>query len=212
MSNNQYSESYLVNNTLLSDRIIKQDVNTNNYFYSLSGELKKHFKNVVLEAGVKYNFTSIKQDLDEISPFIPNPTGSYENELNYKEHIMAFFSEISGAFKKFRYTLGLRAENTFYKGYALDEDSDIKKNYFNIFPTVKIGRSINRHYLSFSFKRNIRRPRFNQLIPFKRYTGNFSYYTGNPNLISYFPYSYDLYYSYNNSLWANISYSHAMLS
>ena len=76
----------------------------------------------------------------------------------------------------------------------------LDNNYSRFFPVVYLSKKIKSSSFSFSFKEYIKRPSYQQLIPYKRYSSSLYYYTGNPNLRAYFPRSFEFIYTYDNAL------------
>ncbi|MFW1494638.1 outer membrane beta-barrel protein, partial [Vibrio parahaemolyticus] len=65
--------------------------------------------------------------------------------------------------------------------------SNINNNYSRLFPTVFLSYDVNeKNNLSFSYTNRINRPPYEFLDPFKWYTSEVSYSTGNPFLIPYY--------------------------
>ncbi len=169
----------------------------------------KKFSGGQLSSGVKFSNANIEYDLDQR---IENGSiiRDVDDILDYRENVFALYSSYRGNWGVYKYRLGLRAEATNYKGNTAQGTSGVEDNYFNIFPNVLVSREFEKgHYSSVSLSRKIRRPRFGQLIPFKNYISTYQYYTGNPDLRSYHPISAEVYYSYNNSYFANAGFSRA---
>lgn len=190
-----------------SSRNILQQLNSNNKFQAANLEWGKNIGNTKLSIGFQVNHSSIKQNINEDSPFVPN--GISANEIKYNETIVSSFQELGFRLGPFDLLLSNRLERTNYSAYLQSENFKSDSNYINSFPLFKISRSFGKHYFSANYKRQIRRPRFQDFIPFKRYTSAYSYYTGNPSLLPYFPSSGSLYYSFDNFIWINASYQHA---
>ncbi len=189
-----------------SNSIILQNVNSKSKIYGIKGEFSKKILGANFNFGLQYNLTKINQKLLEDSPYIPNSEDG-DDTLLYDESIYGIFSSVKGKLNIIDYTLGLRSEYTAYKGTS--EEAKVNRDYINFFPNIKFSYKSKNHYYSLSYNKNIKRPKFKELIPFKRYTGPFSYYTGNPDLRAFFYTSYEGYYSYKNALWFNILYRYS---
>ncbi|MFK7924448.1 MAG: outer membrane beta-barrel family protein [Bacteroidia bacterium] len=157
-----------------------------------------------LQSGIQYTQSSIKQSFLQRFPDF----GS-SNRLIYDEQIAATWLSMQTSYWGWNWKMGLRAEQTFYTGNTLD-NNPIDSSYFNLFPNLQLSRKIGKdHFLSLSVRRSIRRPRFHQLLPSKRYVSPFYYYQGNPGLLAYFPYRAELSYRFKSRLYARVSYSEA---
>lgn len=204
----QYSTA-LINNIETSNLYINQFTDSNNQLLGFKADLRGKVKNLNYSTGLHFNQSKTKHFLDEISTnsLFGDETESY---LNYDENIYAGYIDINGKKGALSYSAGLRLEMTDYKGYSNQNNSNISDTYTKLFPQISLGWKFNKgHYLSLSWKRRIKRPRFSELIPFKRYTDTYSYSIGNPNLIAFYPNIGEIYYSYKNGLWSNISYEFA---
>lgn len=207
-STNQYSKA-LIDDYESSYSDIIQLTNSKNQLFGLKADLRGKLGNISYATGLHFNNSVTKHSLNEL---LSNSGRDSQTEgyLNYDEKIYAGYIEINGKKNDFSYSAGLRAETTDYKGYSNQDNTNISDIYTRLFPQFSISQKINKnHYLSLSYRRRIKRPRFSELIPFKRYTDVYSYSTGNPNLIAFYPNIAEVYYSYKNSLWSNISYESA---
>lgn len=193
----------------LSSNNRTQNVLSGNTLFGAKIDMSKKIGKAKLTTGVQYSLLKIDQDLNETIPINGAPT-NFNDELFYNEEILSAYVGWKSKIKNINYYLGLRGEHTFYEGDALFSTNKVSDRYFNLFPQISVNTRVKKkHYFSLSYKRKIRRPRFNQLIPFKRYVSAFYYYIGNPNLRAYFPSTVELYYSYNNSFYTNIRYGWA---
>lgn len=186
-----------------------QKVFSSNRLFGFKADMKKYIKKTTIDAGIKYSNSMIYQELDQ---FLDLSSGNVQvlDTLRYDEKIYAAYASISGKIKGFSITVGLRSELTDYSGRANNVSTQVADTYMNWFPNIFISKSIDKkNYVSLSYARKIRRPQFQQIIPFRRYVSAFYYYVGNPALQPYFPHSVEAYYAYNNQFYTNLSFSQA---
>ena len=138
------------------------------------------------EAGLKYTFTDRLNTLfsDILTNGAWNPT-SRTNSFNYNEKVTAAYTSLSRSFAdKYFVKIGLRAENTDLQRLDLKDNSSIKQDYINYFPSVYISRDLkNNQSLSFSYSKRLRRPPFRFLNNNAIKINDFRYELGNPDLI-----------------------------
>jgi outer membrane cobalamin receptor len=110
--------------------------------------------------------------------------------------------------KKWNFQTGLRAENTNSKGYQVTGNSNLKKHYINLFPSVSAAYELNKkNQLTASFSRRVQRPNYQDLNPFTFFLDSLSYRQGNPNLGPQFSYNYELTHSWAGKLTTTLNYS-----
>jgi Outer membrane protein beta-barrel family len=203
----QSLDFYDLNNVYLSRRTIGQNIDNDNEFKALKIDYGQPIGNSTLNIGFGYNATNTVQDINEKSPFVPN--NSLVDAIEYNESILGTYQELTTRIYKFDVVLANRYEYTKYDGSIRSNGYAIDSTYGNFFPRAKLSLDVKDHYFSVGVRKSVRRPRFTDFIPFKRYTGSFSYYTGNPGLLAYFPKELSFNYSYRNQLWFNFTYQKA---
>ncbi len=158
-----------------------------------------------LKAGAKYtrnntrNASEYRYLLGE--EWIPSTTQDFD--INYHEHIGALYAIAVGRIGRLNLSAGLRGEYTFTEGRA----SDLRQNYFSLFPNAHLAWSMDRegkHTLVASYARTISRPNFWALTPTRMQLSDYSYQMGNPALNPSFTNSWSLnlvmWYQYSLSL------------
>jgi outer membrane receptor protein involved in Fe transport len=208
-------------NTITSNTISTFVNPVNQYrIYSGQADLEQHISKVKTEAGLKY--TKIKNDSEfnffniENNQFIPNTERTntfFYNEENYAAYASASF-KIN---EKWDAKAGLRYEYTNLEGISMNDDSSAKIKYGKLFPTAYLSYKANdNNTFSLNYSRRISRPYFGSLNPFKFYTSEFEYSTGNPYLLPSFTDNFEfgyvlknnfnvtLYYNYNKDNWDRI--------
>ncbi len=116
--------------------------------------------------------------------------GQHDYDIDYVEHIGAFYTTLRGKLGGWNLSAGLRGEYTRTSGR---EGSGVRQNYFSLFPNANIQRSFDKagkHSFVLAYSRKIRRPGFWVLRPDREQISDFTYQIGNPNLKP----------SYNNDL------------
>jgi len=132
-------------------------------------------------------FESFEKDT-QAGPLPKNQERS--NAFRYEEQILAGYTQIKTAVKKWSFQAGLRAEWTHSRGIlttasALQNanDRDVKRSYLNVFPSASIGFSPKQeHQLKLSYSRRIDRPGYQDLNPFENKLDELTYQKGNPFL------------------------------
>lgn len=168
--------------------------------------------NAKFSAGLKSSFVTSDNNvmydnsLDQINWI--NDTSS-NNHFIYKENINAAYINLNKDFKKgWSLQAGLRGEQTVSNADQITSDSVVKRNYFQLFPTVFIRKNFNdNNSLGFSYSRRIDRPDYQDLNPFKYVIDQFTYGQGNSFLQPQFTNSFEVNYTYKKYI-ATLNYSH----
>jgi outer membrane receptor protein involved in Fe transport len=156
--------------------------------------------------GAKASFIGNTSD----NSFATYYSGAYINDLSrsnrfeYTENTQALYGSIEKTFKKLGVQAGLRAENTQAKGYSptLALSNDYK--YLKLFPSVFFQYSFSDdNELDLNFTRRIQRPDFMLLNPFRYYSNNTSYETGNPFLQPSYSNNVELGYTFKSEYTLN---------
>lgn len=135
---------------------------------------------------------------------------------NYKNHdnVYAAYVSVKSSIKDFGYQLGLRAENSDYKGELTNTKETFSNKYpVSLFPSLFLSQKFkNKQELQASVTRRVNRPNFFQLIPYTDYTDSLAITKGNPNLrpefTNSFEMSYGKTYKSNNNILASVYYKH----
>ena len=184
------SKTYNYTNQLIDDTVYNYMFPNISKIYTLDARYKKVYKSgTELIFGGKIALTDISTvnrfEIFENDEWI----SSSENAFNYsyEENVSALFFVLSGQFLSVDYKVGIRAENSYVKGFlnSYGQDSVNTQKYLDLFPSVFIGKTLDKtgdHYLSLSYNKRIGRPGYSMLNPYKYYTGNYSVASGNPYL------------------------------
>lgn len=131
-------------------------------------------------AGAKFAYTTTKNDL-RYDTLLPNNDfgldNSRTNNFQYDEYVSAAYVSYERSWRKWNYTLSLRAEHT----HSVAET--ITRDYLNWLPGFLFTYAINAtQQLHLSYSRRMTRPNFAQLNPFRFYLSPLNYVVGNPQL------------------------------
>ncbi|MDR6782059.1 outer membrane receptor protein involved in Fe transport [Pedobacter africanus] len=138
-----------------------------------------------LETGLKSSL--IRSDNNLRYDILKNNTWEYDvngsNHFKYNEQIHAGYLNFNKNFKGFSIQAGLRGEYTRTEGHQITTDSLLKRNYFQLFPSMFINKPFGEnHQLQAAYSRRIERPDYGDLNPFRVFRDPLLYYQGNPFL------------------------------
>ncbi|KAB1158711.1 TonB-dependent receptor [Tenacibaculum aiptasiae] len=164
-----------------------------------------------LEVGMK--FSSVKTDnilqfdvLQSDGSYVNNPSRS--NQFIYKEEIMAGYVNYNTQFGSYDLQVGLRMERTKSNGNSISNNSIVKRNYTDFFPTFSLQKKINdENTIRVSYGRRIDRPNYASLNPFLHYIDEYTFRYGNPFLNPQYTDSYSIGYTLKNKYTFNFNYS-----
>lgn len=147
-------------------------------------------KRGILETGYKgiYRYTDadFQSQYYNSNEYVANPLAS--NVFHFSEQVHAGYLQYRGFTgkldsAKWKYDIGLRAEQVYNEGYAISNNVNVKRDYFNLFPTANLAYYINSSdFIKLSFSRRINRPSLGQLNPFVDITDSLNQHGGNPYL------------------------------
>jgi outer membrane receptor for ferrienterochelin and colicin len=156
-------------------------------------------KTMNLETGGKIAFSSTDNDMvrndSTGAGWIKNRNLS--SDFTYRETIGALYATYGWKINdRWNVKGGVRWERTASEGVWRSADSVTTKAYNDFFPTVFVGYSPHeKHQLTFSYTRRIRRPNYWQLNPFRRYLSAYSYIEGNPDLSPEYSHRFNISYT-----------------
>jgi outer membrane receptor protein involved in Fe transport len=143
-----------------------------------------------LEAGYKSVFRYLLADFERANfmsnQFVIDPLNT--DFFEFHEEIHAVYCQLTGWTRerespKWKYNLGLRAEQVLNDGFTETGTTDFENKYFNLFPSgslIYFTKGQNNFKLSYS--RRINRPGLGQLNPFTDITDSLNQRAGNPKL------------------------------
>lgn len=147
--------------------------------------------NDIFETGFKANFRNYSNDftssnLNQIT-LDYEPIADFSSQIEYKEHIYAFYANFSKQVKKFSFSLGLRTEITETTITEKIIDDAYVNNYQDFFPNALLTYSLkDQNVLSLGYTKYIDRPTISELNPFNSFTDERFILVGNPYLQPYY--------------------------
>jgi len=144
----------------------------------------------MLETGAKSILRFLSSDFlrqnERLGNFVTDTANT--DVFTFQEQIHAVYVQYSAwtgakATPRFKYSLGLRAEQVWNEGNTTLKPLSFKIDYFNFFPSASlIYYNSRRDMLKLSYSRRINRPGFGQLNPFTDITDSLNQRSGNPYL------------------------------
>ncbi len=181
-----------------------------------------------LEAGARISVRNIS-NLNNFNTVDSEGNLTYQpllsSDYNYHDQVLAGYMQYSNQLGKFGFQLGLRAENSSYRGtntYAQKENNtgelkdtigSFSNNYpISLFPSVFVTEKLKDDQdLQLNYTRRIDRPSFLQLSPYTDYSDSLNLSRGNPNLKPQFTNSLEMGYQLNyhkNTFLATVYYKY----
>ena len=182
------------------------------FIYSAKVDYSKPLKHgAKFEAGLKFSY--VKTDNNAMYDTVRNgqliPDYNRSNHFIYEENVNAAYINLSTPLgKKWTGQFGLRAENTVAKGDQLTTNSNFKRKYFQLFPTVYFQYTANeKNQFVINYGRRINRPDYQDLNPFIQFLDRYTFEQGNPDLKPQFSHNIELSHTYNGFLTSTLNYS-----
>jgi len=168
------------------------------------------------DAGMKSSYVSTDNQLQwfnqDATGFAPDY--SKTNHFLYSENINAAYINLKKEWVRWGVQAGLRVENTHATGHQFSNpaipDSSFTKHYTHLFPSLYLSYKLDStgsNTLVLSYNERIRRPGYQQLNPFLFYHDQYTYTSGNPNLVPYYNQYFELKYSYKQYIGITTGYS-----
>lgn len=180
---NYYFPNSSLNFTNIFETVSKQNtlINTGQVDYSLPF-LES---NASLLFGLKGSFVNTDSEINQfdIENGNPNFNPNDSNAFDYKESVLAAYAGFEKSWEKWDLNLGLRVEQSNIEGESLVTNNKITQDYYNWFPSASLTfHASEKIGLYSNYKRNIERPNYQSLNPFRLYLNDNTIVTGNPNL------------------------------
>ncbi|MDO1512880.1 outer membrane beta-barrel family protein [Maribacter confluentis] len=160
-------------------------------------DYSNYFGSISFETGVKGSFIDSKSTLDYFlqnngSQFIANLSDDY----TYDENVYSAYVSLSKDWEKWSIKSGLRAEQTKSTGVSASVTTINDLEYLEFFPSIFVLHTINDdHSISLDYSRKLKRPRYDDLNPFRTYINERTFEEGNPNLTPNFSHNFNLNYT-----------------
>ena len=139
--------------------------------------------------GLKFSLVKTKNSFEfyDVNITSAKLDPSRSNSFNYNENVNAGYFNYQRQFNpKWGFQGGLRMEQTNSLGVltradgVVQPDNEVKKNYFDFFPSAAITYTINpKHTLNLTYSRRIDRPSYQDLNPFENKLDELTYEKGN---------------------------------
>lgn len=171
-------------------------------------DYSKLFGSVSFETGAKASLINSDSRLQFFTEnngrvFVP---GLSDNYL-YDERVYAGYISATKDWEKWSIKAGLRAEHTQSSGNSLALSTVNDLEYFELFPSVYVLHTINEnHSLAFDYSRKLKRPRYEDLNPFRTFINENVFAEGNPNLVPHFSNNFNLNYTLNQEFFFDFYY------
>jgi len=182
------SKFYDSQNVLLSDTAFRNTTPSIASIYTADLRYTTVFKNKnSLSAGVK----AVSSAIDNSAQFesaedgVWNKSTDQDYVYDYKEKILAGYTNFAGTVFGTAVKLGLRGEYTAMSGNLVTANSLTKRQYFNLFPSLFLQHKANEKgdsFFTFYYGRRLSRPSYNNLNPYESYVDYYSVARGNPYL------------------------------
>lgn len=170
---------------------------------------------LTIEAGVKAIFRKNESDFGYLNRI--SDSGEYLEADSLSNH---YFNtqNIYGVYNTYRYKHkswdirgGFRVEQTLLDADFISTGSQVSQNYFNVIPTVALGRKAGKGNLSLSYSQRIQRPGIYQLNPFVDRTNPNFERAGNPDLRPSVLNDINVSYSWSKKTSVNVALGHIFI-
>lgn len=199
------------------DRLLG-DLPSNIKIYSVKTDYTQQvLKGIKMDAGLKFSYVTTDNQADYFNEVdgIKSVDIKKTNRFQYNENINAGYINFSKTIKKWGLQVGVRIENTNYRGHQFgnefmpEKDSAFKRSYTNAFPTAYISYNANeKNQFGLSLGRRIERPDYEDLNPFLFFLDKYTYEEGNPFLKPMYSSVFEFSHTYKQFLTTTLNYNH----
>ncbi|MEM8847669.1 MAG: outer membrane beta-barrel family protein [Bacteroidota bacterium] len=162
-----------------------------------------------IEAGLKVSSIDSESQLvfSDFLGFSDTVDESLSDVFVYEENVYAAYLSWVKNWKKWSVKLGVRGELTDASGTSLTLNEINTQDFFEPFPSLYILYSPSeKHSFSFDYGRNVVRPKYNDLNPFRFFFNENDFEEGNPRLFPSFSNNFNLNYTLNSEFFFDIYY------
>lgn len=165
--------------------------------------------NASIETGVKVSSVDSESNID-FSNFLgsnENVNEALSDNYLYDEKVYAAYLSFVKNWDEFSIKLGVRGEYTEAMGNSLSLGETNTQQFFEPFPTVYFLYSPSEnHSFAFDYGRNVDRPKYNDLNPFRYFFNENDFIEGNPTLQPNFTNNFNINYTLNSEFFFDFYY------
>ena len=161
------------------------------------------------ESGVKASFIQTDSRIDylDVNDTQPPFDIALSDKFRYDEAVFAAYLALNKDWDPWTLKLGLRGEQTEVRARSETLDDINRQSYFELFPSLYLGRELGEdHSLAFTYSRQLTRPNYSDLNPFRFFLNENDYDEGNPNLVPNFTHSFNLNWTIKNTFFVDLYY------
>ncbi|MEM8937896.1 MAG: TonB-dependent receptor [Bacteroidota bacterium] len=161
------------------------------------------------EAGLKISSVDSESQLvfSDFVGFSDTVDESLSDVFRYEENVYAAYFSWVKNWEKWSMKLGVRGELTDASGTSLTLNEVNTQDFFEPFPSVYILYTPSeKHSFAFDYGRNVDRPKYNDLNPFRFFFNENDFEEGNPGLFPSFSNNFNLNYTLNSEFFFDIYY------
>ncbi|NDV42089.1 outer membrane beta-barrel family protein [Flagellimonas sediminis] len=165
--------------------------------------------NASFETGAKISSINSKSNVDFFNFTGSSNTvdASLSDRYTYDENVYAAYLSFVKNWEKWSMKLGVRGELTEAEGTSLTLNQVNTQDFFEPFPSVYLLYSpSDKHSFSFDYGRNVNRPKYNDLNPFRFFFNENDYEQGNPRLTPSFSNNFNFNYTLNSEYFFDVYY------
>ncbi len=167
------------------------------------------FEKMTFEAGGKFSNISSRNEINYFDVVGNDQTvnSSLSDTFDYDETVVAGYVSMVHNWEKWSMKFGLRGEQTDARGKSFSVLETNNQNYFELFPTFyTLFTPSENHSFSFDYGRNLKRPRYEDLNPFRYFLNENNFNEGNPTLRPNFSHNFNLNYTLKSTFFFDLYY------
>lgn len=165
--------------------------------------------NASIETGLKISSIASESNIDFFN-FVgadDEVDASLSDNYTYDENVYAAYFSLVKNWEKWSIKTGLRGELTKATGTSLTLNEINTQDFFEPFPSLYVLYSpSDKHSFAFDYGRNVDRPKYNDLNPFRYFFNENDFEEGNPQLMPSFSNNFNLNYTLNSEFFFDIYY------
>jgi hypothetical protein len=162
-----------------------------------------------IETGTKASFIKSESRIDylDVNGNQPPFDLALSDNFIYDEAVWAAYASFLKNWGKWSLKLGVRGEHTRVEGRSISLDSTAVQDYFELFPTFYLLRTLGEnHSIAIDYSRKLRRPNYSDLNPFRYFLNENDFNEGNPDLRPHFSHKLNLNFTVRDSYFFDLYY------